>query len=257
MKPMLLLQKKRLVCSSALFLGLVGSSIQLIAETASAGSPTETPLAAYSAVGANFASSSRLADLGWTEEQMNAFLEGVRAAYHRKNLGFDENAQHLYERMGQTIRSLEANEKEKLYADPANLKRYMKDVQKRFALQESDSGLSFSVRRGGGGIRPTPDDSVILSFNVSGPDGASPIASLSTKKLKARVRDLLPGVAEGVQMMTLDSQAMLVVPPALSFGSGKWPEDSERGTPLIFIVELHEIIPADGSTAGASGSNSP
>ncbi|MES1168801.1 MAG: FKBP-type peptidyl-prolyl cis-trans isomerase [Oleiharenicola lentus] len=95
-----------------------------------------------------------------------------------------------------------------------------------------------------GGIRPSPEDTIVVSFNISSFDGQTDYPQLSQKKIRVHVKDLLPGLAEGVQMMTTQSKGMLIVPPALSYGDSQWPDPLDRGTPLIFTVELHEIISA-------------
>ena len=45
-------------------------------------------------------------------------------------------------------------------------------------------------------------------------------------------------------MMTIESQAIFVLPPALTFGDHEWPEGVERGTPLVFFFTLHEVTGA-------------
>ena len=46
-------------------------------------------------------------------------------------------------------------------------------------------------------------------------------------------------------MMTVESHAVFVLPPALSFGQGPWPDGVERGTPLVFQITLHEVKSPD------------
>jgi hypothetical protein len=43
-------------------------------------------------------------------------------------------------------------------------------------------------------------------------------------------------------MMTRDSRAVFVLPPALSFGDGDWPPGVERGSPIVYQVTLHDVI---------------
>ena len=38
---------------------------------------------------------------------------------------------------------------------------------------------------------------------------------------------------------------MFVLPPDLSYGTGEWPHGVEKGSPLLFILMLHEVIPGD------------
>jgi FKBP-type peptidyl-prolyl cis-trans isomerase len=73
-------------------------------------------------------------------------------------------------------------------------------------------------------------------------DGTTKLPQLSFARAQLKMTDLLPGFMEGLQMMTVDSTAIFVLPPSLSFGEGEWPAGVERGAPLIFQVTLHEII---------------
>lgn len=232
---------------------LAGASGLTAADSVPFAAPTVTvpaaphPLAAYTAVGAAFGKSSRLHDLGWSEAEFAAFLEGVKLAYRGDKVPFDENTQRLYAEMGQRIKDLETRERQKLFSDPAWIEKYMKDAVKKFGLQRSDSGLAFGVTAMGKGVRPGPDDTVVISANVTAADGATELPQLTIEKKKFKVSELVPGVAEGVQMMTLDSRGMFVVPPDLSYGNGEWPKGVERGAPLLFMIVLHEVIAADAA----------
>src|SRR5688572_27015698 len=53
------------------------------------------PQEAYASLGSNFARDTGLAQLGWTEEQFNAFLDGVRATYRGRPYAFSEQAVRL------------------------------------------------------------------------------------------------------------------------------------------------------------------
>jgi len=57
----------------------------------------------------------------------------------------------------------------------------------------------------------------------------------------------MPGFVEGLEMMTVDSEAMFILTPTLSFGENEWPKGVDRGTPLIFLVTLHEVVAAEST----------
>jgi FKBP-type peptidyl-prolyl cis-trans isomerase len=52
---------------------------------------------------------------------------------------------------------------------------------------------------------------------------------------------MLPGLMEGLQMMTVGATAVFVLPPSLSFGEGAWPEGVERGSPLVYYMSLGDV----------------
>lgn len=226
---------------------LLAASFRAAEPAAPATVPAAFSLEAYSAVGSGFAQNTRLPDLGWTEAQFEAFLLGVRAAFQGKPLALDAQARLLHDAIGLRVQALveqDERARQQQFAEPDRLEAYMKEVTKAFKLQRADSGLAFALVTRGGGARPGPDDTVVVTYNAVAADAKTELTSLSVKRHRLKVSELLPGLAEGIQMMTMGSSAMLVVPPDLSYGEGTWPAEVPRGSPLIFSVNLHEIIPA-------------
>jgi len=128
------------------------------------------------------------------------------------------------------------------FAQPGYMQKYLRDMRARLQLQASDSGLVFGIKVSGGGPRPEPEDTVVISYKVHAADGKTEIPGLARERTRAKVQDLVPGLVEALQLMSVGSGAVLILPPDLSFGSGEWPEGAERDTPLIFSLVLHEIV---------------
>lgn len=206
---------------------------------------TAAPLEAYAAVGSSIAEDIHLGDLGWSDAQIAAFLDGVRAAAHGKGYSADDSARQLFEEIRRQVKEIEARENAysaEAFARPGRLAQYLKEVRKRYGLQFTDSGLGYAVRPGQGGPRPRPGDTVVVTCSATLADGTTSVPQLAANHVRARMANLLPGFIEGLQMMTTDSEAVFVLPPALSFGAGRWPEGTEPGTPLIFRITLHEVV---------------
>jgi len=205
------------------------------------------PLETYAAVGSSFAQNSRLADLGWNEAQYHAFLDGVRAAIQGKPVPLDDRARALLNEIGRQLRQVTAQKAQssrEFFADAGRLEAYMKQASKNFQMERSDSGLAFGLLSRGGGSRPGPDDLVVVSYKATAADGQTDLPQLGADHRRVKVAELLPGLAEGIQMLTPGSTAMLILPPALSFADGEWPPGVDRGTPLIFALVLHEVVAA-------------
>jgi FKBP-type peptidyl-prolyl cis-trans isomerase len=201
------------------------------------------PLTAYAAFGSTVGLGGHFGDVGWTKEQFNSFTEGMRSAFRGKPYEVSDPARLLADEMGKRIATLEAaGQPAQEPFDPGKLVAYMKDATKRYHLQLSDSGLGYNVSVGRNGIRPRPGDTVIISCSAMAADGATRLPQLSSDRIRSKLAQMFPGFREGLQMMTVGSHAVFVVPPALTFGHDKWPEGVQEGSPLIFEVTLIDVI---------------
>jgi FKBP-type peptidyl-prolyl cis-trans isomerase len=227
--------------------GVADDSPPSSAQPSPTGARETYPAEAFAAIGSSFAESSHLPELGWNEAQISAFLDGVRAAFRGKPHVFDDTARMVSAEMAQRQKEIVArgiHESSGTSAPGGDLEHYMKEMRKRFFLQQTDDGLGYRVDPGRGGARPRPGDTIVITCTAAAADGTTKLPQLSSERARLRMADLLPGLMEGLQMMTVDAQAVFVMPPALSFGVGEWPEGVERGSPLVFSVTLHEIVTA-------------
>jgi FKBP-type peptidyl-prolyl cis-trans isomerase FkpA len=202
------------------------------------------PLDGFAAIGSDMAMANHLNEMRWSDAQISAFIDGIRAAFRGKPVPPNDAARQIGEKIAQQIAETEARQRELEFAKPGRLKEYLKELCKRLNLDQSDSGLCYGIQAGMNGTRPGPDDTVVVSCAAFAADGATPIPVLTNQKARIKVSDMLPGFVEGVQMMSTGGQAVFVLPPALSFGSGKWPPGVDRGTPLLFRITLIEVISA-------------
>jgi FKBP-type peptidyl-prolyl cis-trans isomerase len=215
---------------------------------ADAGTPAtprgDFPLTAYSAFGSSVGLGGHFGEVGWTEAQFNAFIDGMETAFEKKPYEVDETARRLAAEMSRKIAVIEANENQPTAEtfDPKELVSYMKDASKRYHLQLSETGLGYNISTGRNGIRPRLGDTVVISCEATAFDGTTKLPQLSSGHIRSTVDTMFPGLREGLQMMTVDSHGLFVVPPALTFGHGEWPSGVEPGSPIIFEVTLHDVI---------------
>jgi len=202
------------------------------------------PLATYASLGSSFAGDTGLAKLGWSEAQFNAFLDGIRATYRGQPYALIEDAgrlrQEVQERLKQASAEVERGQLD--FSQPGRVEAYMKEAVKQYKLQLSDSGLAYGINEGGSNFHPGPGDTVVLTCEAVAADRETPLPGLALKEQRAKVADLLPGLNEAVQMMSPRSSALVVLPPDLSFGSGPWPDGVPRGSPILCMLQLHEIV---------------
>ena len=193
--------------------------------------------APYAALGSFMAENNRIPDLHWAAPQFAAFLEGFRASYEGRGLPLDDDAKHLRDEISKRVQSMIAVEQ------PNPREDYFRTLREKENVQRTASGLHYRITDAGFGSPPTAADTIVLSFAGRLPDGTA-LPPLSRARVKMAVRDLLPGLAEGVQLLRVGGKALVYLPPQLAFSEGNWPPQIPRGTPLAFFVELHEIVGA-------------
>jgi FKBP-type peptidyl-prolyl cis-trans isomerase FkpA len=250
--------------SLALFVSLTLANGVLAADAPTQASPTPVPsfpLSTYASFGSVLSQSGHFSELGWSDAQMNAFLEGFRAAYQGKPNAPDEATQQLAaevsRRIGEIASAPAPAPQQAPQARPSGvpqaftaadrkvqLARYFNDMGKRLGLQISGDGLGYNVQPGRNGIRPRLGDTIVFTCAAMGPDGTTKLPQLSSDKIRVKFEGMLPGLMEGLQMMTVGSQAVFVLPPSLSYGDGEWPDGVPRGSPLVYSITLHDVVSA-------------
>ena len=194
-------------------------------------------LAPYAGLGSFMAENNRIPDLGWTEPQFAAFADGFRASYEGRGLPLDDGARQLRDEISRQVQAMLAKER------PNPLEEYFRALRDKEGVVRTASGLHYRITEPGTGPTPQPGDSVVISFSASLPDGTA-LPPLTRARVRMVVKDLLPGVAEGVQLLRVGGKALVYVPPDLAYNEGAWPPQLPKNTPLVFFLELHDIVAA-------------
>ena len=246
-RPALPFQMSRGLPRRSLLLGLlVAAGLASAAEpsaTSAPGAATPPPaaLAAYAGFGSEVAKQMRMADWNWSDAQFAAFLDGLRASRSGRGYPYDAAAQQLSDQINRRLAELAAPP-----AGPGRdpIDQYLRQAREGLGMQQTASSLLYLIVQAGGGPRPRLSDQVVVSATVMAADGKTPLPQLAAQHMKIRMSDLIPGLAEGLQLIALGGRAVLVIPPKLSFPAGQWPAGVEVGSPLIFRIELEDIISA-------------
>ena len=130
-------------------------------------------------------------------------------------------------------------------ADEPQIAAFMRSLRKSAELRETATGLCYRFLTPGTGARPRPQDTIVISLKCMRADTMQEIPELGGDPLTVKVSALPTGLQEGVQFMPLESHAIFVVPPRLSLPASEWPASVPFGTPLAFVVVLHEIDAPD------------
>jgi FKBP-type peptidyl-prolyl cis-trans isomerase len=106
--------------------------------------------------------------------------------------------------------------------------------------EETADGLAYRMeKRGAGGAKPTWNDRVVVTYSAWTSDGTLfDSSTLRGKPASLPVRALIPGWAEGLQLMAKGDKAIFWIPEKLAYAGS---DAAPRGT-LVYEVELHDII---------------
>lgn len=210
------------------------------AEALRPSSPTvPRELAPYRALGSFVAENNHIPDLGWTKAQFDAFADGERASFEGRGLALDDDAKRLRDQINQKVQAMLAADR------PDPMQEYFRTLREKEGVKQTASGLHYRITEPGSGPPPGPDDTIVISFAGRLPDGKS-LPSISRARVTMRVSDLLPGLAEAVQLLNVGAKALVYLPPALAFSDANRPPEVPPGVPVAFFIELHDIQPAGG-----------
>lgn len=120
----------------------------------------------------------------------------------------------------------------------------------RDSVPTTDSGLQYEALNDGAGQKARLGDIVEIFVEGSLPDGRVFYNSGTVpRRIELGDGTLVPGLDEGLQLMTAGSSYRFVVPPALAYGHAGAGESVPPGSTVIFDVELL-ITPSTGGEAG-------
>ncbi|MBF0180478.1 MAG: FKBP-type peptidyl-prolyl cis-trans isomerase [Magnetococcales bacterium] len=105
------------------------------------------------------------------------------------------------------------------------------------------SGLQYEVLNPGNGSKPKVTDQVKVHYHGTLIDNTVFDSSLMRKEpLTLPLNAVIPGWAEGLQLMPVGSKYRFVIPAKLAYGSKGAPPKITPESTLIFEVELLEIV---------------
>jgi len=167
-------------------------------------------------------------------------LDGIKSQHKDQAtlISLDEAGEVLKTQLEQTL----ATQTEENKARGAE---YLKSHAEKEGVQVTESGLQYIVITEGDGIKPKATDEVTVHYRGTLIDGTEFDSSYSRNSPASfTLNQVIPGWTEGVQLMSVGSKFLFVIPYELGYG--------ERGAggsigpyeTLIFEVELLEIKPS-------------
>jgi FKBP-type peptidyl-prolyl cis-trans isomerase len=183
-----------------------------------------------------------VADLGFSAEETEALLRGIRGAAGGQKSPFDMNVYgpKLDEVLGKRQDAAMAKVREKNTAEGTAFFAKLKDNK---AVTLLPSGLGYEVLKGGSGPAPKATDTVKVHYEGRFLDGTVFDSSVERgEPAEFPLDGVIPGWTEGLQKTSKGGKIRLYVPAKLAYGDQGRPGMPPAAT-LLFDVELLEINP--------------
>ena len=173
----------------------------------------------------------------YADVDYDVLLEGIKAQHKGAEtpISLDEAGETLKAQMEKTL-AIQTEENKSRGAE------YLKSHAEKEGVQVTESGLQYIVITEGDGVKPKATDEVTVHYRGTLIDGTEFDSSYSRDAPASfTLNQVIPGWTEGVQLMSVGSKFLFVIPYELGYG--------ERGAggsigpyeTLIFEVELLEI----------------
>ncbi len=119
----------------------------------------------------------------------------------------------------------------------------MKENAKKEGVVVTDSGLQYKIiSNGKGGYKPTEDDEVKVHYRGTFIDGTEFDSTYKRNEpYRAKVKQLMVGWSEALQLMTEGAKWELAIPSNLAYGEEGSGNYVGPNAVLLFEVELVEI----------------
>lgn len=128
--------------------------------------------------------------------------------------------------------------------------KFLAENKTKEGVQTTASGLQYKIVKQGNGAKPTVNDRVRIQYRLKLTSGKV-IESTFERGQEPVIMGLtgiIPGMSEGLQLMSEGSTYMLWISPDLGYGDMDSPE-LPAGSVLVFEVQLVEVVKDPGTPA--------
>lgn len=256
--------------SLALGLSAFGFASVLRAETAApaAAPAVPAPAAAVSAPEVKYGEAEVLQAIGWlagrqvnldsfgfSEEQMNQVVAGIRQAAADKEMPFPR------EKIGPLIQEFVQRKQAEFLArlktqNEAEGVAYFAKLATDKNVTVLPSGLAFETLKAGTGAKPKIGDTVKVNYTGKLVNGTVFDSNEGKDPIEFPIDQVIPGWTEGIQQVAVGGKIRLHIPAKLGYGdtgAGRIPP----GAALVFEVELLDTKPTPAPAAPAAPEAAP
>lgn len=118
---------------------------------------------------------------------------------------------------------------------------FMKENMTKEGVIILPSGLQYKVFKEGEGTKPQVSDSVQVHYRAMFIDGSVFDMSYDRGPAGIRLKNIIPGLSEGIRQMNPGAIFEFYIPPKLAYGDKAFAKIIPAGTTLIYSVELIKI----------------
>jgi FKBP-type peptidyl-prolyl cis-trans isomerase FkpA len=168
----------------------------------------------------------------------NTFTRGLRDALEGSPTRITK--EEAIEKVQNAFREALAEQRRKSQEREA---QYFEENRKREGVVTTESGLQYEIISEGSGLRPSPDEVVIVQYEGTLTDGTIFDSTfLRDGPEEIPLDQVIPGWSEGVQLMNIGSIYRFHIPSGLAYGERGGGDIIPPYSPLIFRVELIDIL---------------
>ena len=122
-------------------------------------------------------------------------------------------------------------------------KAFLAENAKKDGVKVTDSGLQYEIITEGNGAKPAATDTVRVHYVGTLPDGTTFDSSVARgQPAEFPVTGVIRGWVEALQMMSVGSKWKLTIPHELAYGERGAGASIPPFSPLVFEVELLDIL---------------
>lgn len=187
------------------------------------------------------------------EFDIDLFYQGYKSAIDSVDLKIDPSEvqfviqNYMRKRQEEEMEKQQAEAKKKAEEQYAKEKaageQLMADNISKEGVQTTESGLQYIVMKEGEGDKPTASDRVKVHYHGTLFDGTVFDSSVERDEPATfGVTQVIPGWVEGLQLMSVGSKYKFFIPQELAYGYRGSGQKIGPFTPLVFEVELLEIV---------------
>jgi len=176
-----------------------------------------------------------------------AFTEGLKTAMEQKQAVMEQD---------EALEIVQAAFEKAVAKQAAELREKEENFLNQNALNKdvisNPSGLQYTVLVEGNGPKPAADDIVRVQYEGSLTDGTVFDSSYNSEDGEEIPLDMvIPGWAEGIQLMNVGGKYRIYIPSSLAYGERGAGQIIPPYSTLIFTIELLDIVSKDKPEQGA------